>query len=66
MFGRDATALIYQASRGVPRAINDLCDSALLLARLDGLPGIDGQVIRRVLSSTPTAPETPTETPPNR
>jgi general secretion pathway protein A len=66
MFGRDATALIYQASRGVPRAVNDLCDSALLLARLDGLPGIDGQVIRRVLSSTPTAPETPTETPPNR
>jgi len=64
MFARDATMMIHQASRGIPRAINDLCDSALLLARLDGLAGIDGPVVRRVLSSTPT--ETPTETPPNR
>jgi general secretion pathway protein A len=66
MFARDAMMMIHQASRGVPRAINDLCDSALLLARLDGLPGVDGPVVRRVLSSTPTAPETPSETPPHR
>ena len=66
MFARDATMMIYQASRGIPRAINDLCDSALLLARLDGLSGVDGPVVRRVLSSTPTAPETPSETPPIR
>ena len=66
MFARDATMMIHQASRGIPRAINDLCDSALLLARLDGLSGVDGPVVRRVLSSTPTAPETPSETPPHR
>ncbi len=62
VFGRDATLLIYQASRGIPRAINDLCDSALLLARLEGLPAIDGAAVRRVLSATPTAPEVPTST----
>jgi len=62
LFGRDATVLIYQASRGIPRAINDLCDSALLLARLEGLPAIDGAAVRRVLSATPTAPEAPTST----
>jgi len=66
MFARDATMMIYQASRGIPRAINDLCDSALLLARLDGLAGVDGPVVRRVLSSTPTASPAPSETPPNR
>jgi general secretion pathway protein A len=66
MFAREATVLIQQASRGIPRAINDLCDSALLLARLDGLLGVDGPLVRRVLSSTPTAPETPSETSPNR
>ena len=62
LFGRDATVLIYQASRGIPRAINDLCDSALLLARLEGLPAVDGSAVRRVLSATPTAPEAPTST----
>ncbi len=67
MFARDAMMIIHQASRGIPRAINDLCDSALLLARLDGLAGVDGPVVRRVLSATPTAaPEAPSETPPHR
>ncbi|HEX2440059.1 MAG TPA: AAA family ATPase [Methylomirabilota bacterium] len=65
MFGRDATLLIHQASRGIPRAINDLCDSAMLLARLDKLPTIDAGVVRRVLSGTPTA-EAATEAPPGR
>ena len=66
MFARDAMMMIHQASRGIPRAINDLCDSALLLARLGGLAGVDGPVVRRVLSSTPTASEMPSETPPHR
>ncbi|HEX9819345.1 MAG TPA: AAA family ATPase [Methylomirabilota bacterium] len=55
LFTRPALALIQAASRGVPRAINDLCDSAMLLARLDTLRTIDDAVIRRVLGSTPTA-----------
>jgi type II secretory pathway predicted ATPase ExeA/HAMP domain-containing protein len=58
LFSRDAVVLVHQASRGVPRAINDVCDSAMLLARLDGLSGIDGALVRRVLGATPTAAET--------
>ena len=55
MFTRDAMTLIHGASRGVPRAINDVCDSALLLARLESLRTIDEAVLRRVLSSAPTS-----------
>jgi general secretion pathway protein A len=55
LFTREAVARIHEASRGVPRAINDLCDAALLLARLDRLHGIDEAVVRRVLSGTPIA-----------
>jgi general secretion pathway protein A len=58
LFSRDAVGLIHQASRGVPRAINDVCDSAMLLARLDGLSEIDGAVVRRVLGAVLTAVET--------
>jgi general secretion pathway protein A len=59
LFTREAVARIHEASGGVPRAVNDLCDSALLLARLEGLRTIDTAVLRRVLSSTPTAAEVP-------
>jgi general secretion pathway protein A len=66
MFAREAVTLIHEASRGVPRAINDVCDSALLLARLDGVASIDAPLIRRVLSPTPTAPEAAAEFPVTR
>jgi len=66
MFTREALALIHGAARGVPRAINDACDSALLLARLDGLTGIDATLVRRVLSPTPTVPDPAAELPPSR
>jgi len=66
IFTRDALTLVHGASRGVPRAINDVCDSALLLARLDGLTSIDAPVMRRVLSATPTAPDPAAELPPAR
>jgi general secretion pathway protein A len=66
LFTRDAVVLIHQSSRGVPRAINDLCDSTMLLARLDKLAVIDGAVVRRVLSATLTVSEPSAETPPAR
>ena len=66
MFTRDAVTLIHGASRGVPRAINDVCDGALLLARLEGLASVDGPLMRRVLSTTPTAPDATAELPPTR
>jgi hypothetical protein len=47
-------------------AINDLCDGAMLLARLDKLAVIDGVVVRRLLSGTPTVSESAAEAPPGR
>jgi general secretion pathway protein A len=66
MFTPEALTLVHEAAWGVPRAINDVCDGALLLARLDGLTGIDASVLRRVLSATPTVPDPAAELPPSR
>jgi general secretion pathway protein A len=55
LFTPDAVAVVHAVTHGVPRAINDVCDGALLLARLDGLPRIDEHVMRRLLSEAPTA-----------
>jgi general secretion pathway protein A len=65
MFTGEALTLVHGAARGVPRAINDVCDSALLLARLDGLTSIDASLLGRVLSATPTVAD-PVELPPSR
>jgi general secretion pathway protein A len=62
MFTPEAIAIVHAATRGVPRAINDLCDSALLLAHLDRRTSVDENLMRRVLSDTPTyvgAPDGP-------
>ncbi len=66
MFTREAVTLIHGASRGVPRAINDVCDSALLLARLDGVTSIEAPLVRRVLGPTPTAHDAAAELPTTR
>jgi general secretion pathway protein A len=66
MFTREALTLVHGAARGVPRAINDVCDSALLLGRLDGLSSIDAGLVRRVLGATPTVLEPAAEVPPSR
>ena len=49
LFTEDALALIYQATRGVPRLVNKLCDMGLVYAFSadDGL--VDGDTIRQVL-----------------
>ena len=56
-FTRGAVKMIHAATQGVPQAINDLCDSALLLARTYELPGVDEEAMRRVLSEAPMAPD---------
>jgi general secretion pathway protein A len=66
MFTQEAMTLAHGASHGVPRAINDVCDSALLLARLDGLAGVDATVMRRVLGAVPAAHGAAVELPPIR
>lgn len=49
LFSEEAIDLIHQATRGVPRLINVLCDQALLTGFSDGRPVISGTMIRRCL-----------------
>jgi general secretion pathway protein A len=49
-FDSAATALIHQLSGGIPRVINSICDSALLLAFANADPSIGTQQIRSVAS----------------
>jgi general secretion pathway protein A len=50
LFSEDAIKRIFDASEGVPRAINNLCELALLKAQLAGLDCIDGKLIKQVVS----------------
>jgi general secretion pathway protein A len=49
LFSDEAIDLIHQATKGVPRLINILCDQALLTGFSDSQPSIDGAIIRRCL-----------------
>jgi type II secretory pathway predicted ATPase ExeA len=50
LFSEEAIKRIFDASEGVPRAINNLCELALLKAELAGLDCIDGKLIKQVVS----------------
>ena len=45
LFGDDAVRLIHSFSRGVPRAINLVCDAALLHASMEGADKVDAQIV---------------------
>ncbi len=49
LFDEEAQALIYEASGGIPRLINLLCDSALVYAFADELKTITGAIIQQVI-----------------
>ena len=49
-FSTEAVEIIYQATSGIPRSINILCDSALLYGFAEELDTIDGEVIKSVLT----------------
>jgi putative secretion ATPase (PEP-CTERM system associated) len=49
LFTPEALDLIYRASRGIPRTINILCDSALVYGFADELHNIDALVIEQML-----------------
>ena len=44
-FGQDALDAVYQASDGIPRLINQVCDHALMLAYADGRRPLDARAI---------------------
>ena len=50
MFDEEAVRLIGRASRGIPRAINVLCDTALVYGFAEGAERISAETIRLVLA----------------
>ena len=51
LFTSDAVALIYRASEGVPRLINNVCDNALLNGFAMGAKQITPQIVAEVIES---------------
>jgi general secretion pathway protein A len=51
IFTEDAIECISEQSRGIPRLINIICDSALVFGYADGLKVIDRSVIETVIKS---------------
>jgi general secretion pathway protein A len=51
IFTEDAIEFISEQSRGIPRLINIICDSALVFGYADGLKVIDRSVIEAVIKS---------------
>ncbi len=49
LIAADARELIHEQSRGVPRLINQICDTALVYGFGDQCSSIDQQIIRQVL-----------------
>ncbi len=49
IFNNSAMEAIYKHSRGIPRLINILCDTALVYGFADGLKQIDGEIIESVI-----------------
>ncbi|MBW2661629.1 MAG: AAA family ATPase [Deltaproteobacteria bacterium] len=50
LFSPAATGLIFDASRGIPRLINILCDAALVYGFADDLKNIDRDIIEQVIA----------------
>ncbi|HMG35064.1 MAG TPA: AAA family ATPase [Blastocatellia bacterium] len=51
LFDHTAVALIGQASKGIPRVINNICDNALLYGYASGCKGISRETIEEVVDS---------------
>ena len=49
IFNEDAIELIYQHSKGIPRIINVICDTALVYGYADGIKSIDKSLIETVI-----------------
>jgi len=54
-FAPGALEEIYGFTRGVPRMINQICDSALLSGFIYGVDTVDEKVVREVIEESPIA-----------
>jgi type II secretory pathway predicted ATPase ExeA len=65
-FAPDAWEIVFEATDGVPRLINQLCDRALMFGGAENVSRIDRHILQRAwsdLQQLPTPWETPPETP---
>ncbi len=53
IFTKEALELIYKFSKGVPRLINQICDSALLTGYVYGTKSIDKNLMEEVIHESP-------------
>ena len=51
IFKKEAVKAIYDASRGIPRIVNHLCDSALLLAYCQTKEFVDKEIVLNVIKN---------------
>jgi general secretion pathway protein A len=49
LFTPEAVELVYRCSRGIPRLINQLCDTALVYGYSDQRPSIDAELMEEVV-----------------
>ncbi|MEW8028008.1 MAG: AAA family ATPase [Candidatus Thiodiazotropha sp.] len=63
LFTRNAINLIYQASDGIPRVINTLCDTALVYGFADQKSLLDSALVAKVLKDKHAAVEYRSDTP---
>ena len=62
IFAADAWTAIFEATDGVPRLVNQLCDRALQFGAADGWPRIDCELVQRAWADLQQLP-TPWDTP---
>lgn len=56
LFTQDAYSSVWEASHGIPRIINFICDMALVHGYADGLNQIDANIIENVVASRRDSP----------
>jgi general secretion pathway protein A len=67
LFTPDALARLAEASGGIPRVVNVLCDASLMTAFAAGSPAVTAPIVEEAwadFSGTPAPPPTPAATPP--
>ncbi|MBP9853815.1 MAG: AAA family ATPase [Candidatus Omnitrophica bacterium] len=52
-FTEGAMEMIYQFSNGVPRIVNQICDSALLTGFINGVNVVDEKIMQEVIDESP-------------
>ena len=60
-FSNEALHAIHRYSRGVPRSINNLCDTALMLGYAARVPSITPEIVEEAARDTGLTPEPPAD-----